>query len=112
MVKEYLEKLTKIMENACPTRLKKGELVVKHFFDGAAVYAHKKIFIRMTPAGFAIKLPEKQCNELIGNGGKAYRCFPKTPIKKGYVVLSESKLRDLTKLKRLINTSIQYVTDQ
>ena len=65
MAKEYLDKLSKLMIKAFTTKLNKGELVVKHFFSGAAVYANGKICITLTPIGLAIKLPESDLNNYV-----------------------------------------------
>ena len=113
MTKEYLDKLSDLINKIYPTKLRNIELIIKHFFSGAAVYANGKICITLTPIGLAIKLPKEYLIKLLKEEGvKSLRYFPKAPIKKEYVVLSESKLRDLEKLKSLINISIRYVTDQ
>jgi len=110
MTKEYLEKLSKLIHNIYPIKPKNFELIIKHFFSGAAVYANGKICMTITPIGFALKLPEEFRNKLINEkSAKPLRYFPKAPIKKEYVVLPEVKLKDLTVLKSLIKTSINYV---
>ena len=112
MTKEHLDKLSDLINKIYPTKPKNVELIVKHFFSGAAVYANGKICMTLTPVGFAIKLPEEYCIKLLKEKGVKPLCyFPKAPIKKGYVVLPESKLRDLVKLKRLAKISINYVIE-
>ena len=94
----------------CPRKLNDVELVIKHFFSGAAIYVNGKICITLTPVGFAIKLPETVRNDLMKEKGiKSLKHFPKPPIKKEYVVLSKSKMNDLVKLRRLVKISIDYV---
>ena len=67
----------------------------------------------LTPIGFAIELPEEYRIKLLKEDGvKSLRQFPKSSIKKEYVVLPESKIRDLAKLKRLIEKSINHVINQ
>ena len=113
MTKEYLDKLSDLINKIYPTKPRNVELIIKHFFSGAAVYANGKICITLTPAGVAIKLPEKYRAKLIKEKCiKSLRYFPMAPIKKEYIVLPESKIRDLTKLKRLIKTSINYVVNR
>jgi TfoX/Sxy family transcriptional regulator of competence genes len=86
------------------------KLECKHFFSGAAVYARGKICMSWTPVGFAIKLPEASRNSLLKqSGAKLLRYFPQGPIKKDYVVLPESLLEDIGRLRRLAKASIAYV---
>ena len=64
----------------------------------------------LTPAGFAIKLPEESRNTLIKEqGAKPLRYFPKGPIKKDYVVLSKSVLNDVKTLREWVKISVEYV---
>ena len=63
-------------------------LVCKHFFSGAALYSNMTICASLTPAGYAFKLPEQRCSELIASGkASPLRYFEKSPVKKGYVLL-------------------------
>lgn len=62
-------------------------LVCKHFFNGAALYSNMIICASFTPAGFAFKLPEQRCSELIASEkASPLRYFEKSPIRKGYVL--------------------------
>ena len=84
----------------------------RHFFSGAALYANGRICASLTPAGFGLKLPAEVRDGLIGNGeGRELRYFPKAPIKKQYVVLSESLVDDPKALRSLLEQCIAYVTD-
>ena len=110
MVKEYLEKLSELINQAKLDKLKNVKLEIKHFFSGAAVYVNSSICITLTPVGLAIKLPEQLRNNLIKQkGAKPLRYFPKGPIKKDYAVLSEYMLADIKKLRPWLKTSIEYV---
>jgi len=110
MVKKYFDNLNELMNKIYPSKLKEGELVVKHFFSGAAVYVNGKICMTMTPVGFAIKLPEENRIKLLKEKDvKPLRYFPKAPIKKEYVVLSESRVGDLVSLRHLVKISVDYV---
>ena len=111
MSQEYLLQLTALMEQLIEGRFKGIKLECKHFFSGAAVYANEKICMSLTPAGFAIKLPENSRNSLLKEqGAKSLRYFPKGPVKKGYVVLPKAMLKDMKTLRRWAKMSIEYVT--
>lgn len=85
-------------------------LECKHFFSGAAVYANGKIFASLSPAGFAIKLPEIVKRKLIQSGeGTEFRFFPQGPIKKEYVRVNETILQDEQEFQEIMNRGICYV---
>ena len=110
MAKEYLEKLTEILKRATARRFASVKFECKHFFSGAAVYADGRICILLTPAGFAIKLPEEQRKILLRKRGtKCLRYFPKAPIKKDYVLLPVSMINDTKELRKLVKLTIEYV---
>jgi TfoX/Sxy family transcriptional regulator of competence genes len=110
MAKEYLDKLSALIDKTTSGRFKNIRLECKHFFSGAAMYADDRICISLTPVGFAIKLPEETRNVLLRNGeAKPLRYFSKGPIKKEYVVLPEMTVRDINVLKKSVNESIEYV---
>ena len=110
MANEYQEKLSGIIKRAAPEGFKNITLETKHFCSGAAVYANGNIFMTLTPKGLAIKLPEKIRNDLIekNEAGHLQYC-PKAPIKKNYVVMQKSMLKDLKTLRPYIEVSIEYV---
>ena len=111
MAKEYLEKLSELMNRATAGKFKNVDLECKHFFSGAAVYANGSICITLTPAGFAVKLPAESRNALMRDSGtKQLRYFPKGPIKKDYVVLPDAMLEDMKTLRHWLEVSIEYVT--
>ncbi len=110
MAKEYLEKLKAITNRATARRFINVKIECKHFFSGAAVFADGRICISLTPAGFAIKLPEEQRKILLQKRGtKSLRYFPKAPIKKDYVVLPNSMLNDTKALRKWVTITIEYV---
>lgn len=109
MAQEYLERLSALIGRLKSGSLKSVKLECKHFFSGAAVYAEGRICMSWTPVGFAIKLPETSRNTLVNQQGAKYlRYFPKGPIKKDYVVLPESMLKEMKALSRLARTSVEY----
>lgn len=110
MTKEYLEKLSELTKRTSLSGFKKIKLEVKHFFSGAALYANGKIFATLTPKGFAIKLPENNIEKLLKEGkAKKLRYFPKSPIKKDYVVLPKAMTDDLKILRDYVKMSINNI---
>jgi len=109
MAKEYLDQLSAILKQATVHSFKDVNLECKHFFSGAAVYANGKICISLTPAGFAIKVPEASRDLLLKEKGtKNLRYFPGGPIKKDYVVLPEVMLNDMKVLHSWVEVTIEY----
>jgi TfoX/Sxy family transcriptional regulator of competence genes len=87
MAKEYLEKLSKIIEELNIDDLIEQPLEVKHFFSGAALYIGGTICASWSPVGLAFKLSEQEAKRLISNGSaKPLKYFPNGPIKKGYAL--------------------------
>ena len=110
MAKEYLERLSKLIEQVASSQSSYVKLEVKHFFRGAAVYVNEKIFMTLTPVGLAIKLPEKNIEKLLKEGkAKKLRYFPKAPIKKDYAILPKAMSNDLKSLRYYIKMSIEHV---
>lgn len=110
MTKEYLDRLNDLMAEIAPDISTTASLEVNHFFSGAAVYANGRICISLTPAGFALKLPEALRDELMKEEGtKNLQYFPKAPIKKDYVVLSQRQLDDRDRFCFWVENSIEYV---
>jgi TfoX/Sxy family transcriptional regulator of competence genes len=112
MAEPYLKLLTQKIENLDLPIKEEVLLEFKHFFSGAALYANGKICASLTPAGFGLKLPEEVRELLMKSGdGKELRYFEKAPIKRGYVVLTQTVVDDPGRLKSLIEISISYVVD-
>ena len=109
MTQEHLQQLTTLMQQATAGRFADVTLEYKHFFSGAAVYADGRICMSLTPAGFALKLPEAERDILMNEpGAKHLRYFPNGPVKKDYVVLPETMLNDANALRHWVKTSIEY----
>lgn len=110
MSKEYLEKLTTLIDKTSSGTFENIRLECKHFFSGATLYVNGKICLSFTPVGFAIKLPEESRNALLKQKGtKPLRYFPEGPIKKEYVVLPKTILSDAKALRHWVKISIEYV---
>ncbi|MEE8388612.1 MAG: hypothetical protein V3R65_08555, partial [Acidiferrobacterales bacterium] len=82
----------------------------KHFFSGAALYAEERICISLTPVGLAIKLPEKTKEKLLKNNKAVpLRYFPRSPIKKDYVLFPGGVATGGKILHKYVKESIEYV---
>ncbi len=106
MAQAYLRALHELM-----ARIGKSDnprLQCKHFFSGAACYASGKIFASLTPAGFALKLPDHPRTDLMTGGGQPLRYFPGSPVKKDYVVIPPDIVADTEALSRLVLQSMDY----
>lgn len=106
MAEPYLERLSQIVDRIGLVSAEGATLATKHFFSGAALYANGRICASLSPAGFAVKLPAGARQSLIDErNGKEFRFFAKGPIKREYVALSESVVRDEEMLENLVNMS-------
>ena len=110
MAQEYLQAINKLMARLGQTG--NPEIECKHFFSGAACYASGKIFASLTPAGFALKLPEPARNDLMTRNGQPLRYFRGSPVKKEYVVLPPEIVTDTPELARLVSQSLEYTLTQ
>jgi len=110
MAQEYFDRLSGLINEVTPSMSISADLEIKHFFSGVAVYANGRICISLTPAGLAVKLPESLRNDLLKEKGtSSLRYFPKAPIKKDYVVLSKTILKNSDVLGFWLERSIEYV---
>ena len=109
MVDSYLKDLEELLERATPASGYNVDIAARHFFGGAAAYADGRIFMSLTPAGMALKLPEGDRAALRQQGATPLRYFPKAPIKKDYVVLPEAITDDGAALAGWIAKSVGYV---
>jgi hypothetical protein len=63
--------------------------VCKHFFSGAALYAHGKIVASLSPKGLAFKLSGSRCESVLSEGvAVPLRYFENSPVKQGYVLFA------------------------
>ncbi len=112
MAEPYLERLSQLVSRLEPPQSIQVDLEARHFFSGAALYADQKICTILGPDGLALKLPEDRRQFLIGEGkGAPFRFFPNGPIKREYVLLSDSTFQDEGTLQELIKSSIGYVEE-
>ena len=109
MAEPYLSRLARIVNELGPQIPERATLESRHFFSGAALYTNGKIVASLSPAGFAVKLPEDTRRSLIKEGkGGEFRFFPGGPIKREYVALSESTVADQQAIRELIALGVEY----
>ena len=109
MAKEYLEKLSSLVERLNIKEEADHPIEVKHLFSGAALYVNKIICASWSPVGLAFKLPEKEVVNLI-NSGKAMplKYFPKGHVKKGYALFESPESSKPSRWKSYFVKSIKY----
>jgi TfoX/Sxy family transcriptional regulator of competence genes len=110
MVESYRQTLHALLTRLASTQAPGTAIACKHFFGGAAGYADGRIFISLTPAGLALKLPEEARLRLIEEGAKPLRYFADGPIKKNYVVVPDGLAHDDGALAPWIDASIRFVS--
>lgn len=86
MARAHLADLQSLISRLAPKMGESVRLECKRFFSGAAAYSDGRIFMTLTPAGLALKLPEHGRASLMAAGGQPLRYFPNAPVKKEYVV--------------------------
>ena len=109
MAEPYLSNLKIIVEQACRSRGQTGSIYCKHFFSGAAAYVDDQIFMTLSPAGLALKLPEEDRATLFSLGAEPLRYFPNAPVKKDYALLPNERLDEFGALQKFITRSIAFV---
>ncbi len=120
MAEPYLQALGAMLDQALDRGLDRepesdkapgldGPITRRHFFSGAAAYTQGRIFMTLTPAGLALKLPEDARARLIGEGAVPLRTFATGPVKKDYVVMPRSLAEDPDALTPWIEKSIGFV---
>lgn len=111
MAEPYLKRLSQIVDRFDRSGTSELVLETRHFFSGAALYANGKICGLFSPTGLALKLPADLRHSMINEKkGEEFRFFAAGPIKREYVLLSESIIADEKVLQALMRTSIDYVT--
>ena len=113
MTKEYLEKLSELMNRVFPKGFKNVKIEFKHFFSGAACYREGKICGSLTPKGLALKFSAKCCDELISSGrGEPLRYFATLPVKNNYVLFPHYQALALSEIRTLFDQSLRYGREQ
>jgi len=111
VAKEYLERLTAVVDQATARSRQGVTMACKHFFSGAALYGDDKICASLTPVGFAIKLPETlRATLLTERRARPLRYFGNGPVKREYVILVQSTVDDPVEFRHWLTTSLRYVS--
>jgi TfoX/Sxy family transcriptional regulator of competence genes len=113
MAKEYLEKLSKLVNKLnIAIEAESNCMEVRHFFSGAALYVNKTICVSWSPVGLAFKLPEKEVEKLISSGkAKPLKYFAKGHIKKGYALFESPESSKPSQWKAYFARAIEYAIE-
>ncbi len=107
MAQPFLHRLKLLVNRQLPGQ---PQLQCKHFFGGAALYAHGVICVSLTPVGLAFKLPAKVCADLINCGAATQlKYFANSPIKKDYVLFSNPDNVSDSDLKQYFSAAVAQV---
>ena len=105
----YLQELTELLNLAYPALRRKHRLQFKSCFGAVAGYVNSQIFISCGRFGVALRLPPRIWSDLFTDPTVAHlKYFPNGHVKKEYAVLSAKILRDKSRLKDLLEMSVEY----
>lgn len=108
MAHPYLKQLQHLLRDLDPGS---SDVSCKHFFSGAAAYLNGHIFASLTPRGFALKLPEAKCEELLSREFiEPLRYFDHSPVKRGYVLFPEHDKLSKNDLRQFVLESKNSVS--
>ncbi len=105
MVEAARKMLSSLLAQAAPGD---DAIECRHFFSGAAAYVDGRIFASLTTAGLALKLPGDDRAALTARGGRPLRYFATGPVKKDYVLLPDTLVRDARALAPWIEKSARF----
>ena len=108
MVERYRFELEDIVDRFEVAQKMSVDIECRHFFSGAAAYADGRIFMSLSPAGLALKLPKAEREKLLAVGGGPLRYFPQAPVKKDYVVLPDNIATDADARDPLIEKAVAH----
>ena len=108
---EHLDRLTELLGEVRPGLASTHALEFKNVFGAVAGYVSGAIFISSGRFGIALRLPPDTLGELFKEDGvQPLRYFEKGHVKREYAVLPTWLLDDSRRLKKLVDTSIEYVS--
>lgn len=110
MAQPYLNNLQQIVEQLRPRIRQLDTVVCKHFFSGAAAYVDGHLFMSLSPAGLALKLPKPEIEKLFEKGARPLRYFPKAPVKKQYAVLPTGLTTSTDDLAHWVLQSLIFIS--
>ncbi len=105
---EYRQQLEHLIDDAgLPAN---WQISYKSVFGAVGAYANGQIFMSCGKFGVAVKLPDDACASLIAaGGGTPLKYFEKGHVKRNYVVLPDSTLKDRVRTRELLKQSAAYV---
>lgn len=110
MAKEYLDKLSSLINDLNIESEIDLPIETKHFFSGAALYVNGVICASLSPAGLAFKLPKVEVTKLIKSGSaKPLKYFPKGHVKKGYALFEAPELNKPKQWKKYFLKAAQQM---
>jgi TfoX/Sxy family transcriptional regulator of competence genes len=113
MAEPYRTNLRQLIETLDLPASAGFNLEVKHFFNGAALYASGSVCLLYNRSGLALKLEAELADRLIRKGeGKPFRFFPNGPVKRHYVALSSPLVDDQHALRKLLIVGINHVVGE
>ncbi len=80
MSQSHLDALRALLERVAPDPDARNAIECKHFFGGAAAYVNHRIFMTLTKAGLALKLPAESRAALMKRGARPLRYFTNAPV--------------------------------
>lgn len=107
MAEPYLADLKKMATEWMDADHRVGVLECRHFFSGAAAYRDSSIVASLTPVGLAFKV-RTEVREYLLDSGRAHplRYFPKSPIKRDYVLFPESPIDTQEAIRLIVGDDI------
>ena len=106
MAAPYLSNLQDLVNASLGTDA--DQVACKHFFDGAAVYLDGKIVATLSPVGLAFKLSESLCARHLNADAVPLRYFPKSPVKRNYVLFEDVDSLGNDRIASLLADSITH----
>ncbi len=86
-----------------------GELVFKPMFGGACAYFNGRVFASLSNVGLALKISDREQEQLLELGGRMLQYEADAPISKSYVVLPEQIWQCDEQLSIWARKSVDYV---
>ena len=104
MAHPYFSQLRDLMNEV---GLSDPDIICKHFFSGAAIYARGKMVASLSPKGLAFKLSKPRCDQVLSEGIAIPLCyFNKSPAKRGYVLFPDADQLNDDELRGYFNECV------
>jgi hypothetical protein len=108
MAEPYLADLTKMATDWMEADDRVGVLECRHFFSGAAAYRDGSIAASLTPVGLAFRVKAEIREYLLDSERVSpLRYFPNSPIKRDYVLFTNSTIGTHEAAQLIVGDDIQ-----